>query len=336
MKIADRELGNDVFVIAEAGSNHNQDFDTAKELIIQAKYSGADAVKFQYYTPDSLTIKCKHPDFMIRDGLWSGDNLYSLYEKSCMPPEWLPALKRIADNIGIIFFVTVYEVSDVDELEKIGMPAYKIASFENQYLELIERAARTGKPVILSTGSSEYTEIRQAVRTIKKHQLHYGLLHCVSNYPARPEQMNLRTIPAISTMFTRFAGLSDHTTDYTSVIVAVAFGANIIEKHFMLDGMVSPDSKFSLTPERFRDMVSAIRDAEKSIGGVRWGGGHKSPYKRSIRTIEDIKQGEPLKNNIRPIRPAGGLLPEKMASVINKRAKTYIPKGEKITLDIIE
>ena len=266
-----------VLVVAEMSANHCQDFSVAVQIVLAAKWAGADAVKVQMFTPDAMTLNSTDPEFVIQDGLWAGKSLYELYSKACMPYEWVPKLKEVAEELGLFFFTSVYDMDTVDICEEMGMPAYKISSFEIPCLPLIEKAAKTGKTLIMSTGMAEYGEMWQALRTARNHTKDVWLLHCVSQYPADPKDMNLRTIMDLGRYCKGQAGLSDHSLGITVPVTAVGMGARMIEKHLKVNDM-GLDAAFSLSPIQFKDMVDAVRIAEQSIGGVKYGGEKK--YRR--------------------------------------------------------
>ena len=266
-----------VIVVAEMSANHCQRFDTAVKVILAAHWAGADAVKIQMFTPDDMTLNSTDDEFIVKDGLWKGKSLYELYSESCMPYEWVPKLKDIAEELGMFFFTSVYDLDTVDVCEEMGMQAYKISSFEIPYLPLIEKVAKTGKTVIISTGMATFAEKWAALRTARNHTKDVWLLHCVSQYPANPKDMNLRTIMELGRYCSGRCGLSDHTLGITVPVMSVGMGARMIEKHIKVnnDGL---DSGFSLTPEEFRGMVQAVRIAEDSIGTCFHGGEQK--YRR--------------------------------------------------------
>jgi sialic acid synthase SpsE len=259
-----------VIVVAEMSANHCQRFDTAVQIVLAAHWAGADAVKVQMFTPDSMTLNSTDDEFIVKDGLWKGKSLYELYSAGCMPYEWVPKLKD----------TSVYDLDTVDVCEEMGMPAYKISSFEVPYLPLIEKAAKTGKTVIISTGMADYEEKWKALRTARNHTKDVWLLHCVSQYPAQPKDMNLRTIMELGRYCSGRCGLSDHTLGITIPVMSVGMGARMIEKHLKVNNN-GLDAGFSLTPAEFSDMVSAVRVAEDSIGTCFHGGEKK--YRRVER-----------------------------------------------------
>ena len=266
--------GNPVCIVAEMSANHNQNFEQAVKIIQAAKEAGADAVKLQTYTPDTMTINCDNEYFRIGKGtIWEGRTLYDLYKEAYTPWDWLPRLKKISDEIGIDLFSTPFDSSAVDLLEEIDVPVYKVASFEIVDLALIEKIARTGKPLIISTGMAFLGEIEESVqiaRNAKATQI--ALLKCTSAYPAPPQEMNLCTIPHLAEAFGVPVGLSDHTMGIAVPVAAVALGACIVEKHFTMSRDVpGPDSAFSLEPHEFKAMVDGIRMTEKALGSVLYG-----------------------------------------------------------------
>jgi pseudaminic acid synthase len=323
------------YIVAEISANHNRSFDEAVKLINAAKEAGADAVKLQTYTPDTLTINSDKEYFRVAGGtLWDGRNLYDLYGEAYTPWDWQPQLKEIANKLDIELFSTPFDQTAVNFLEKMDVPAYKIASFEVIDLPLIRRIAQTGKPIIMSTGMATLSEIDDAVKTIREaggNQM--ALLKCTSSYPAPPEEMNLRTIPHLSEAFNVPAGLSDHTLGIAVPVAAVALGACIVEKHFTLSRSVTgPDSAFSLEPHEFKAMVEAIRTVEKALGRVHYGVSEKEAksriFRRSLFVVKDVKAGEVFcEANVRSIRPGHGLAPKYLDRVLGSRAARDIEKG---------
>jgi len=333
-----------VYIIAELSANHNQDFNQAVKLIHAAKNAGADAVKIQTYTPDTLTINCDNKYFKIGEGIiWEGKNLYSLYKDAYTPWEWQPDLKKIANDLGMDLFSTPFDFSSVDFLESMDVPAYKIASFEIVDIPLIQKIAQTGKPVILSTGMASLAEIEEAGHVIRNEgNDQIALLKCTSAYPALPEEMNLRTIPHLAQMFDVPVGLSDHTLGISVPVAAVALGACIVEKHFTLSRqMPGPDSAFSLEPQEFKGMVEAIRETEKALGRVCYEvSEHEKAsrvFRRSLFVVENIAEGEMFtEENVRSIRPGYGMAPKYLSRVIGKRAKQNLRRGTPLSEDSIE
>jgi len=335
--------GFPVYIVAELSANHRQKLDEAIELIRVAKEVGADAVKLQTYTPDTMTIQCDNPEFRIGGGtLWDGKTLYDLYSEAYMPWEWQPKLKKLADDLGIDLLSTPYDKTAVDFLEEMGVPAYKVASFEIVDIPLIEYIASKGKPIILSTGMAALEEIEEAVQAARKAGAsQIALLKCTSVYPAPPEEMNLRTIPDLAKKFRVPVGLSDHTMGISVPVAAVALGACIVEKHFTLSRSIpSPDSAFSLEPDEFKSMVRAIRTAEKALGEVNYEVTEQEAksrvFRRSLFIIKDVKAGEVFtEENISSIRPGYGLHPRYLKEVLGRRAAQDIQTGTPLSWELI-
>ncbi len=346
MKINTSHIGSPhpVYIIAEMSGNHNQSYDQAVKIIEEAKKAGVNAIKIQTYTQDTLTIKSDKPYFKVGAGtLWEGKTLYDLYGEAFTPWEWQPKLMEVARKLGLDFFSSPFDFTAVDFLEKMNVPAYKIASFELIDLPLIARVAKTGKPLIMSTGLANFAEINDAIVTAKTAGAKdIALLKCTSGYPALAEEMNLNTIPDLKNKTGCLVGLSDHTLGSAVPISAVALGACIIEKHFTLSRKdPGPDSAFSLEPSEFTEMVNAIRTVEKSLGTIQYGPTEAEKksltFRRSLFVVEDIKAGELLtEKNIRSIRPANGLPPKFYSEVLGKKAKANIEKGTPLTWDSIE
>lgn len=346
IKINNRFIGpgHPVYIVAELSANHRQNFDEAVRLIHAAKASGADAVKLQTYTPDTMTIDCDNENFVHgRGSLWEGKSLYKLYKEAFMPWEWQPRLKKIAEDIGLDLFASAYDFTSVDFLKQMKVPALKISSFEMIDLPLIRHAAETRIPLIVSTGMATLDEINRAVeaaRTTGCKDL--MLLKCVSAYPSRSDQMNLRSIGHLADSFGCACGLSDHSTGIIAPIVAVALGGCMIEKHFTLSRDIeTADKAFSLEPGEFRAMVDAIRMAEASLGTIFYGPGSTEKesltFRRSLFAVEDIVARELFtEKNVRAIRPAGGLAPDQITRVIGRRCKHAVSKGTPITWEAIE
>ena len=343
--IGDRKLGTDqpVYVVAELSANHNQDFDQAVRLIHAAKEYGADAVKLQTYTPDTITIRSKREYFRIHGGtIWDGRTLHDLYGEAYTPWDWQPKLKRVADDLGLGFFSSAFDSSAVDFLENMGVPAYKVASCELIDLPLLEKLSRTGRPLILSTGMATLEEIDEAVETARQAGSgQIALMKCNSAYPAPACEMNLRTIPELARRFEVPVGLSDHTMDIAVPVVAVALGACIIEKHFTLSrSQKGPDSAFSLEPAEFKAMVDAVRVAEKSLGEIHFGltDSERSSrvFRRSLFVVEIVRQGEIFcADNVRSIRPGHGLHTRHFPEILGKRASRDIEPGTPLSWDLV-
>lgn len=345
IKIGPRDIGPGypVYVIAELSANHNQDYDQAKRLVHAAKEAGADAVKLQTYTPDTLTLKSERAEFRVSGGtLWDGRTLYDLYAEAYTPWEWQPRLKEVADDLGLDLFSTPFDWTAVDFLEQMRVPAYKVASFEIVDLPLIEKIAQTGKPMILSTGMATLGEVAAAVETARQAGAsQIALLKCTSAYPAQPEEMNLRTLPHLAEAFDVPVGLSDHTLGNAVPVAAVTLGASIVEKHVTLSRSIpGPDSAFSLEPHEFRTMVEAIRMAEKALGTVRYGLSHQEEachsFRRSLFVVRDVHAGEVFTHeNVRSIRPGNGLPPKHLFKVVGHRAACDIPAGTPLEWSLV-
>ena len=345
MKINQRSIGigSPTYIIAEMSGNHNKSLDRAKEIIYAMKKSGADAVKLQTYTPDTLTIKSSRKEFRVGKGtLWEGKFLYDLYSEAHTPWEWHPKLKRIANDLGMDLFSTPFDDTAVDFLEEMGVPAYKVASFEIVDLELIRKIAATGKPIIMSTGMASLEEIKDAVAAAYEGGAKdIALLKCTSAYPTPPEESNVRVIPDLATRFKLPIGLSDHTLGIVVPVAAVTLGACIVEKHFTMDrSEPGPDNAFSLEPQEFKGMVDAVRIAEKALGKVVYGTTKKEQaskvFRRSLFVVEDVRAGEVLTNkNVRSIRPGNGLPPKEINNVLGKKAAKDITRGTPLSSDLI-
>ncbi len=328
--------GEPAYIVAEMSANHGQSFDEAARILGAAKMSGADAVKLQTYTPDTLTLDSDREEFRIGAGtLWEGQNLYQLYGEAFTPWEWQPELKELAGELEIDLFSSPFDATAVEFLEEMGVPAYKIASFEIVDLALIRRVAETGKPIIMSTGMATRAEIEEAVETARGAGCEeLALLKCTSAYPAPAEEMNLRTIPDLATTFGVPVGLSDHTLGIAVPIAAVALGAAIVEKHFTLSrAKPGPDSAFSLEPHEFKDMVAAIRTAEQALGEARYGASEREAasrvFRRSLFVVADVAAGEELgEHNVRSIRPGYGLPPRELPRVLGRRATRDLERGK--------
>jgi len=332
------------FVIAEMSGNHNQSLDKALSIIDAAAASGAHAVKLQTYTADTLTINVSHGEFFISDpnSLWKGRNLYELYQEASTPWEWHKTLFERANQKGILCFSTPFDDTSIEFLEDLNVPAYKIASFENNHLPLLKRVAQTGKPVIMSTGISTIADIEIAVKTLKENGCkELILLKCTSTYPAIPDNTNIRTIPHMAQLFDCHVGLSDHTLGVGTAIASVALGARVIEKHFTIsrkEGGV--DSAFSMEPPEFRILVDETERAFLSLGEVKYGilkeEMNSLTFKRSVYITADMKAGEIFtEKNIRIIRPGLGIAPKYYEMLLGKKVNTYAKKGTALTFDLI-
>ncbi len=345
LTIGQRRIGpsHPVYVVAELSANHGQDFDQAVRILRAAKDAGADAVKLQTYTADTITLRSDRECFRITGGtLWDGRILHDLYQEAFTPWDWQPRLKKIAEELGMDLFSSAFDDSAVDFLEQMNVPAHKLASFELVDVGLIQKMARTGKPLILSTGMASEPEISEAVeaaRAAGANQI--ALMKCTSAYPAAPEEANLRTIPELARRFGCPVGLSDHTMGIAVPIAAVGLGACIVEKHLCLrraDG--GPDGAFSLEPAEFKAMVEAVRLAEKALGSVHFGCSPREAnslkFRRSLFVVEDIKKGESLTmRNVRSIRPADGLHPRHLNEVLGKHAACDVERGTPLTWALV-
>lgn len=344
--ISDRKIGEGypTFIIAELSANHMNDFDIAVKTIEAMADAGVDAVKFQTFTPDTITIDCDNEYFHIKQGtVWDGQILHELYEDAYMPWDWQPKLKKLAEDLGLIVFSSPFDKTSVDFLEDMDIPAYKIASFEITDIPLIEYAASKGKPIIISTGIASLEDIELAVKTcLNTGNDKIALLKCTSSYPAPLEEINLNTIPDINDKFGVVVGLSDHTLGGEVSTVAVALGASIIEKHFILDrNMGGPDSEFSMEPHEFKAMVDSIRNVEKALGRVSYELSDKMKsnreFSRSLFVVKDMKKGEIItEDNVRSIRPGFGLHPKYLNEILGKKVKKNLKKGTPFVLDFIE
>ncbi len=336
-------FGYPAYIVAEMSANHNMDFDQAVKILRAAKDAGADAVKLQTYTPDTMTIKSDRPEFRISSGtIWDGRILYDLYSEAYMPWEWQPKLKEIANDMGLDLFSTAFDSTAVDFLEEMNVPVHKVASFEIVDIPLIEKMAKTGKPLIISTGMATLAEIDEAVSAAKgAGASQIALLKCNSAYPAPPEEMNLRTIPHMAEGFGVPVGLSDHTLGIEVPIAAVAVGACIIEKHFTLSRDIpSPDRAFSIEPHELKALVNAVRTAEKALGRVYYGVSEKETqsrvFRRSLFVVKDMKAGETFtEENVRSIRPGYGLPPKFLKEVLGRKSTRDIKCGTPLSWDCI-
>lgn len=346
INIADRKIGEGFapFVVAEMSGNHNQSFERALRIVEAAAHAGCDAIKLQTYTADTMTIDSSQPVFRIEDpsSLWKGRQLYDLYREACTPWDWHEAIFKKCRELGLVGFSTPFDATAVDFLEKLHVPAYKIASFENNDLPLIRKVAATGKPVILSTGMATFEEIREAVETVRSvgnHQI--LLLKCTSSYPSPPSESNLRTIFDLRERLDVLVGLSDHTLGIGTAIASVALGASMIEKHFTLsraDGGV--DSAFSAEPDEMKLLAEEARKAYESLGAVYYGPTPTEKaslqFRRSVFVIADIKAGERFTSqNIRVIRPGFGLAPKHYPDLIGRKAKTDLKKGTPLSWECV-
>lgn len=335
--------GKRTFIIAEMSANHMQDYDRAVEIIKKAKWAGADAIKLQTYTPDTITINCDNEYFQIKQGtIWDGTTLHKLYQTAYMPWEWQRKLKQIAEEEGLVFFSSPFDFTSVDFLEEINVPAYKVASFEINDIPFIEYIASKGKPILISTGIAKLGDIQEAVKACERMgNEQVAILKCTSAYPAAVDEINLNTIPNIKETFSTIVGLSDHTLGTAVSVGAVAIGASIIEKHMTLrrnDG--GADSKFSMEPEEFKEMVDNIRIVEKALGTISYDLNEKQSksreHSRSAFIVQDIKAGEIFtEKNIRSIRPGFGIETKYIKDILGRTASGNISKGTPMSWDLI-
>lgn len=333
---------NNVFIIAELSANHNGSLDVAKETIQAAKRAGADAIKLQTYTADTMTIDCRKDDFKIKGTIWEDKYLYDLYKEAYTPWEWHKELFDIAAKEELVCFSTPFDKTAVDFLEELGNPIYKIASFEITDIPLIEYAASKGKPLIISTGIATEEDIELALDACyRMGNQDVTLLKCTSSYPAPIEEANLVMIADMAERYQVRTGLSDHTMGSTSAIAAVCLGAKVIEKHFILDRSIGgPDASFSMNEAEFTEMVKAVREAEKAIGVVDYSLTEKQlkgrDFSRSLYVVEDIKVGEIITaQNVRSIRPGFGLHPRYLKEILGESANRDIERGSRLGMDMI-
>ncbi len=333
------KTGRPVYIIAELSANHCQDFERAASMIHAAKVAGADAIKLQTLSPDTITCDCDNELFRVGGGtLWDGRTLYDLYAEAQTPWEWQPKLKKIANELGMDLFSSSFSPEAVDFLESIDVPIHKIASYELVDIPLIQYMARTGKPIILSTGMASVEEIEEAVEAATKHGSPVALLLCTSGYPTPPEEMNLNSLHSMREYFELPVGLSDHTTGIEVPIAAVALGACIVEKHFTLSREKGLDKEFSLEPDEFATMVNAIRITEKAIAGSAAKTSEKPQklLRRSLFVIQDMAKGEVFTvSNVRSIRPAYGLPPKHLQQILGQKATVDIKKGTPMNWSLV-
>jgi N-acetylneuraminate synthase len=344
MKINGREIGRNVppYVVAELSANHNGNIERAFEIIKSARDSGADAIKIQTYTADTMTLDCDSKDFIIDDGLWKGRTLYELYKWAETPYEWHKEIFDYANKIGITCFSTPFDETAVDLLEDLNTPAYKVASFEIIDIPLLRYIATTRKPIIISTGMANLEEITEAVEVVKECGCtDIALLHCISSYPAPLEQSNLKVIEDLRKKFNLTVGLSDHTMGIIASVTSVALGASIIEKHFTLDRTdKGPDSDFSIEPNELSDLCKLSKDAWKALGKadyrIKDAESNNIKYRRSIYVVKDMSPGDVItRENIRRVRPGYGIMPKHFDSVIGKSVNRKIQKGQPLKWDFI-
>ena len=328
-------------LVAELSANHNQNIERAEASVRAAAAAGADAVKLQTYTADTLTIPCDNEYFRIKGTLWEGCTLHDLYQEAYTPWEWHPRLMALANELGMVCFSTPFDATAVDFLENLNVPCHKVASFEVVDIPLLKKIASTGKPVIMSTGMATLAEIDEAVRILRGNGTKdLVLLKCTSSYPAPPEEANLRTIPHLAEAFGCPTGLSDHTLGSAVAVAAVALGATMIEKHFTLsraDG--GPDSAFSMEPEEFTQMARDVRTMQKALGKVNYSLTEKEKenivFRRSLFVVEDVRAGELFtEKNVRSIRPGYGLHPRHYEDILGRKAAQNIAKGTPLSWDL--
>lgn len=331
-----------VFIIAELSANHNGSIANAIETIRAAKRVGADAIKFQTYTADTITIDARTDDFRISGTIWDGKYLHDLYQEAYTPWEWHAQLFAVAKEEGLVCFSSPFDPTAVDFLEKLNVPAYKIASFEITDIPLIEYVASKGKPVIISTGIAELADIELAVDACRRmNNQQVALLKCTSNYPAPIEEANLLMIKDLAERFEVISGLSDHTMGITAPVVATVMGAKIIEKHFILDRSIGgPDASFSLNEQEFKAMVTAVREAEKAVGEINYNLTEKQrkgrDFSRSLFVVQDAKAGDTITiDNIRSVRPGYGMHPKHMHEILGKKFVSDVKKGDRVLWNII-
>lgn len=336
--------GHPVYIVAELSANHHRRLDEAIALVEAAHACGADAVKLQTYTPDTITLDCSREEFRIGPGtLWSGEYLYDLYARAATPWAWHPRLKQVAESLGLDFFSTPFDPSAVDFLDSLGVAAYKVASFEVVDLPLLTEIGRRGKPVIMSTGMASRPELDEAVAALRLAGCReLVLLKCTSAYPAPADEMNLRTIPLLAETYGVPVGLSDHTLDSTAAVCGTALGACMIEKHLTLARSIpGPDSAFSLEPAEFKATVEAIRLAEQSLGRATLEVGERESRSRGLRrslfVVEPMSAGESFTSrNVRSIRPGAGLEPKHLSAVLGRRAAQPIDRGTPLSWALVE
>ena len=336
-------IGQPCYIVAEMSGNHNQDLDRAVALVEAAAEAGADAIKLQTYTPDTLTIDCDNEYFMVGAGtMWQGKNLYQLYSEAHTPWEWHPRLKQVAEENGLDFFSTAFDATAVDFLEELGVPVHKVASFEAVDLPLLRKIGATQKPVIMSTGMATLAEIDEAVTTLRNSGSdELALLKCTSAYPATPSEMNIRTMSHLGSAFSVPVGLSDHTLGIAVSVAAVALGASIIEKHLTLSRKeLGPDSGFSMEPQELKAMVESIRAAEQAVGAVSYElTDHERGsrvFRRSLMVVKDMKAGDSFtRETVRCIRPGYGLHSRHLDDVLGRVAHADIPRGTPLAWDML-
>lgn len=345
MQIGDRRIDKTsmIFIIAELSANHNGSLETAIATVKAAKRAGADAIKLQTYTADTITIDCDKDDFIIKGTIWEGKNLYQLYQEAYTPWEWHEVIFQTAKDEGLVCFSSPFDKTAVDLLENLNTPAYKIASFEITDIPLIEYVASKGKPVIISTGIAMQEDIELALDACyRMDNRQVALLKCTSSYPAPIEEANLVMVKDMAERYGVITGLSDHTMGNIAPVVATCFGAKILEKHFILDRSIGgPDASFSMTEQEFSEMVKAVREAEQSVGAVDYNLTAKQnkgrDFCRSLYIVKDIEKGETFNmENVRSIRPGFGLHPKHLPNILGKKAKHSITIGTPMDISFID
>lgn len=335
--------GSPTYIIAEMSANHLMSFERAKEIIYRLKDSGANAVKLQTYTADTITIDCDRPEFQIHGGLWDGETLYSLYQKAYTPWEWQEDLLQYSNSLGLSCFSSPFDLTAVDFMNQIGMPAFKVASYEINDIPMLQKIAGSGKPILISTGTAYLEDMERALQICKAEgNEDVILLKCTSAYPSPYEDMNIKTIPLMKRTFDCIVGLSDHTLGSEVALGGVALGAKVLEKHVTIkreDG--GPDAGFSMEIEEFADMVHQIRNLEKALGKATFELTDKQEEERadmrSLYVVKDTKQGEPLTtDNIRSIRPANGMHTKYYNEALGKKARRDLRKGTPLSWEMIE
>lgn len=343
--IGDRPIGpgNPTYVVAELSANHNKDLDRAVAMVRAAAGAGADAVKIQTYTPETMTLDAEQPWFRVGEGtVWTGRSLYDLYEEACTPWEWHARLHEVAEECGVAFFSTPFDGTAADYLDQMDVPVFKIASFEIVDIPLIEMVASKRRPMIISTGMATVGEIDAAVRAaVRGGAGGVALLRCNSSYPAPAREMDLATLPHMAAMWHVPVGLSDHTLGISAAVASVALGASIVEKHLTLSrASGGPDSAFSCEPDEFCALVAAVREAEQVVGSVRYGPTEHEraslAFRRSLFVVRDVRAGEPLtEENVRSIRPANGLSPSALSLVLGRHATRDVERGTPLSWDLV-
>jgi pseudaminic acid synthase len=333
----DRQIGpgKAVFIVAEMSGNHHLRINKAFQIIKAAAKAGADAVKLQTYTPDTITIDSDKKYFQVKvNKAWKGQTLYGLYQKAYTPWEWQPKLKKYAEKLGLVCFSSPFDPTAVDFLEKMKVPLYKVASFEVVDIPLLKKIGRTKKPVIISRGMASLSELKLAIKTLKENGApQVAVLHCTSSYPAKPEEMNLATIPEIAKKFNVVTGLSDHSSGIAASVAAVALGASIIEKHLIISRKEGgPDAAFSIEPDEFSRLVKSVREVEQAVGRPQLKAGRAESeniiFRKSLFVVKDIKKGEKFtEKNIRSIRPGYGLASKYFDEIIGREARKSITRG---------